>query len=114
MGHRSILIHLAGRDLILPWPHPAQPPGLWRCLLGALHQETGHWPHGIPADQATFIARSPPLWYLTKGEPLVPELHRTVGTVGVEARSVADPLPPFDVALQVNIPPLAAVVERQA
>ena len=114
MGHSGVLIHLAGRDLVLPWTHPAQPPGFRRRLLGSLHQETGHRSHRIPADQASFIARSPPLRNLTKREPLVPELHRAVGAVGVEARSVADPLPPFDVTLKVDIPPLAAVVKRQA
>ena len=45
---------------------PSATTGLWRCLLCALHQETGHRPHRIPADQATFIARSPPLRNLTK------------------------------------------------
>lgn len=94
MRYRGILIHLAGGDLVLPWTYPAQPPGLWSRLLCPLHQEAGHWPHRVPADQAPFIARSPPLRYLTKGEPLVPELHRAVGAVGVEARSVADPLSP--------------------
>lgn len=49
-----------------------------------------------------------------KGEPLVPELHRAVGAAGIEARSVADPLSTFNVALQVDIPPLTAVVERRA
>lgn len=94
MRHSGILIHLAGGDLVLPWTHPAQPPGFRRRLLGSLHQKTGHRSHRIPADQASFITRSPPLRYLAKGEPLVPEFHRTVGAVGVEARAVTDPLPP--------------------